>query len=358
MPDRASYSPELLVLPIARNDAALDRIAIAKNRIQSVLDREIVAHQKTLEQKIAEQGPTNMRVDPHLIGHAIFDLRHLNRLADHHHNSTGNKPWYANIGTTAANVQGRLAELAPLYQSVTGGGFGNQTGDALEIVVFKCLDRLYTADPKYAYQGYFDLAAPTNAEGRHPKVQPPKNIGRFATQKEADFLQFGHTAGPLCLECKNYREWIYPHHQIIIDLISKASDLNAVPVLIARRLHYTTRTNLLEPAGIIAHESYFQYYPPEHSELADKVRHKRSLGFTDIIATDEPHERTTKFISKPLPKIAPEMGKRWAANKAALVEYAQGSLNLAQLYNAIGSPAAGNWQELEHEHAVEDPEAQ
>jgi hypothetical protein len=38
---------------------------------------------------------------------------------------------------------------------------------------------------------------------------------------------------------------------------------------------------------------------------------------------------------------------RWFSNKDALVDYAQGTLNLAQLYNAIGSPAAGNWQDFE-----------
>ena len=45
------FSPELLRLPIATNAAALDRIVIAKKRIQSVLDRDTAAHQKTLEQK-------------------------------------------------------------------------------------------------------------------------------------------------------------------------------------------------------------------------------------------------------------------------------------------------------------------
>jgi len=66
-----------------------------------------------------------------------------------------------------------------------------------------------------------------------------------------------HDAGPLCIECKNYREWVYPHDKLISELIVKAADLNAIPVLIARRIHYTTRTNLLEPAGIIAHETYY-----------------------------------------------------------------------------------------------------
>lgn len=172
------------------------------------------------------------------------------------------------------------------------------------------------------------------------------------TTTPGDFLQFGHDCGPLCIECKNYREWIYPHHQIIAELITKAHELGAIPVLVARRLHYTTRTNLLEPAGIIAHESYFQYYPSDQAEIADRAKHKRSLGFTDIMATEEPHERTVRFFSEILPTIAKPMSQKWAANKGALVDYANNQINLAQLYNAIASPAAGNWQELAEEHGA------
>ena len=51
MPDRPIFSQKLLEKEDAKNPAALERIAIAKRRVQSVLDREIVAHQKTLEQK-------------------------------------------------------------------------------------------------------------------------------------------------------------------------------------------------------------------------------------------------------------------------------------------------------------------
>jgi len=40
------------------------------------------------------------------------------------------------------------------------------------------------------------------------------------------------------------------------------------------------------------------------------------------------------------------------AKKPALLDYANGQLNLAQLYNALESPAAGNWKELEHDHAI------
>jgi hypothetical protein len=90
MPDRATFSAELLAHPHAQSEAALDRITIAKKRIQSILDRETVAHQKTLEQKISEQGPTQQRVDPHLVGLAILDLLNLNRLREHNHPGSGN----------------------------------------------------------------------------------------------------------------------------------------------------------------------------------------------------------------------------------------------------------------------------
>ena len=349
MVDRTKFSQELLSKPEAQSPGALDRIGQAKRRIQSILDRQIVANQRTLEQKISDQGPTNQRVDPHLVGLGLFDLLKLNRLRSHFHPKTGTKHWYANPGTADADVNSRLAELAPLYDSVSGHGFGNLTGDALELIVYKCLQEIYDDDPRYPYQGAFHLDKPKNAQGRYHKTQPPKAIGLFSTQKEADFLQFGHAPGALCIECKNYREWIYPHHEAIRDLIVKASELGAIPVLIARRIHYSAMTNLLAPAGIIAHESYYQYYPADQTELAERVKHKNSLGFTDVAATETPHDRTRKFFSNTLPSIVAPMAQRWKANQTALLEYANDDINQAQLYSAIGSPAGGKWKDFSQE---------
>ena len=286
-----------------------------------------------------------MHVDPHLIGLAIVDLLELNRLRGHQH--SGFNAWYANPGTPEQRVNTRLAELGPLYASISGSGFGNLTGDALELIVFKILDRIFQQNARYAYQGYFHLDRPKNPQGRYHKTQPPKTIGRNTTTKEADFLQFGHTAGPLCIECKNYREWIYPHHAVIRETIIKAVELGAIPVLICRRFHYTTIHNFLEPAGIIAHESLYQYFPEDHAELAARVKNARSLGFTDVTATEEPHPRTVQFFERHVPRVIDQMAERWTNNKDALLEYANGDLNLAQLYTAIDSPAGGKWQEFE-----------
>jgi hypothetical protein len=117
-------------------------------------------------------------------------------------------------------------------------------------------------------------------------------------------------------------------------------------VLVARRIQYSTITNFLEPAGIIAHETYFQYFPADQADLATKVKDKRSLGFTDVTATDDPQARTVTFFKTNLPKIVDRMSAQWKANQNALLEYALDQMNLAQLYTEIKSPAGGKWVQL------------
>lgn len=342
------FSKELLQQPDARSAAARARIALAKSRIQSVLDREIVAHQKTLEKKISDQGRNDIRVDPHLVGLALLDLFHLNRIKVHTHPSTGRIKWYSNLLTPQEDVDEKLSTLAPLYAHVSQGDFGNLTGDALEIVTYKCLELVKAARPRFDFQGYWKLEQP-KANGRFQCVKPPKTVGSRSTNKEADFIQFGYEEGGIFIECKNLREWFYPTESRIKELIFAAYELDLIPLLIARRIHYTTKTNFLDPAGIIAHESYFHYYPSDQSNVADQVRDKRSLGFTDVRATETPDKRTIDFFDSKLPGLVSTMAPKWHANKEVLFQYATNEINLAQLYNAIGSRAAGNWIEREEE---------
>lgn len=317
-------------------------------RLPNVLERETVAHQKTLEQKISDQGPSPLRVDPHLLGLAIRELTNERGiLRPYTHNATGATQWYANARANPKIVQKKLDELAPLYAKVSIGNFKNLVGDALEVIVFKALKVLNAAQSRYSFQGALRLDQPKNAFGRYRKIEPPTVISGHETQKLADFILSGFDTGPISIECKNYREWIYPHHDIIKETIQKALETRTTPLLIARRFHYTTIRNFLEPAGIIAHETYYQYYPADQAELADQVKNKRSLGFSDIRATEEPHPRTTKFFERILPRIADNSARMFRANEQAFLDYLGDDINLAQLYNAIGSPAAGNWIETQ-----------
>ncbi len=333
-----TLSHQLLTHPAVHGSTrALDRVNTALKRLPNVLDTQIVAHQKTLEQKISEQGPRSQRVDPHLLGLALRELHKQRRIVTRYEHEPTNTHWFANARIEQAEVAERLKTLAPLYASVAQGEFRNRIGDALEIATQNAIQRLQERSPRHSFSGHFDLSAPLNRQGRVPKTEPPDNISGQKSAKLADFHLHGFDAGPLCIECKNYREWIYPASTILTDLIEKSVGLSATPLLIARRVHYSTISNLLVPAGILVHESYFQYYPPE---LAVRVREKSLLGFTDVTASYEPAARTVRFFTTELPKLVDGAAKRFASNRAALSDFVAGDLSLGQLYVAIGSPGA------------------
>jgi hypothetical protein len=333
-------SAQLLADPIARSPTALARVETAMRRLPNVLETQGVAHQKTLEQKISEQGPKGQQVDPHLLGLAIRELHQHRRIVNRHTHEQTNTHWFANARTSQATVTKHLEILAPLYSQVSQGEFKNRVGDALEIVTQQAILQLQKSAPRHSFSGHFDLSAPLNRQGRVPKTEPPDNISGHRAKKLADFHLHGFDAGPLCIECKNYREWIYPSSSVVTELIEKATALSAIPVLIARRVHYSTIFNLLIPAGVIVHESYYQYYPPEEEELAAKVREKNLLGFTDVTASYEPAPRTIRFFKTELPGLVDEAAARFFANKSALSDYAAHKISLSELYVAIASPAA------------------
>jgi hypothetical protein len=99
----------------------------------------------------------------------------------------------------------------------------------------------------------------------------------------------------------------------------------------------------LAPAGIISHETYSQFYPADQADLAAAVKDKTKLGFTDVSSSEEPPARTLRFFKDTLPTIVSKMAELWGAHRDVLYEFAKGEIHLAQLYNAIDSPASGNW---------------
>ncbi|MGB6286368.1 MAG: hypothetical protein WBG18_18465 [Xanthobacteraceae bacterium] len=79
--------------------------------------------------------------------------------------------------------------------------------------------------------------------------------------------------------------------------------------------------------------------------MATKVKDKRSLGFTDVVASEEPSARTLTFFRDNLPKVVDRVSAKWKENQDVLLGYALDQMNLAQLYTAIKSPAGGKWFE-------------
>jgi hypothetical protein len=57
------------------NEKVEARIDLGRKRLGSVLTRHGVATIRTLEQKIADAGPTNQRIEPVLLGEALSRMR-------------------------------------------------------------------------------------------------------------------------------------------------------------------------------------------------------------------------------------------------------------------------------------------
>ncbi len=295
-----------------------------------------------------------MKVDPHILGLAIMDLLARDVITEHAH--SGVKNWYAYKRIQPEPVAAKLAAIAPVYRSISQGDFPNKVGDALEIILLKTLQTLRNTDPRFNYLGSFLLDRPKNAQGRYVKVEPPQTVSGGTTKKQADFMLMGFEEGIISIECKNYREWLYPSHTQIRELIIKSYETNTLPLLVQRRIHYSTISNFLVPAGIMAHETLLQYYPEDEVALAEDVKRARGLGFTDVTASYDPHDRTKRFFTETLPKIVPSMAGAWAKNRDALYDFALGKQNIAQLYTSIGSPAGGKWKNFGEEASLEGHE--
>src|ERR1700677_1310122 len=61
----------------------LHRLELAKKRIRSVLGRHTIASHRTLEQKIADAGPSNQRINPHVLSNALHRLGTAGELLEH-----------------------------------------------------------------------------------------------------------------------------------------------------------------------------------------------------------------------------------------------------------------------------------
>lgn len=193
-------------------------------------------------------------------------------------------------------------------------------GQALEIAVFRALLAQQTLD----YLGHFDDLDDHDDSTPYSKVDPPSRLsGRSCGKRTLDFivhLSGGSYAG---VEVKNIRQWMYPSRQEIKDFLSKCCALDIVPVLIARRIHFST-FSVFSPCGMLVHQTFNQLYPQTATALAERVKDKHLLGFHDIRLGNQPDSRLFRFIHDNLPNLLPEARAKFDRFKDLLVAYAEG----------------------------------
>lgn len=294
--------------------AAVDRLELAKKRLQSVLASHTIAPWRTLEQKIADAGPLNQRIEPHVLTQARSELTEAGILDGVNPENRGY--WYFLASCPKKARDTRFAELEPIHTALGESAFKLRMGQTLEIAVFRGL-----LQQEMTFCGaYLDLEAHDDSK-LYKKEEPPSSLsGKIIPKGIFDFLLFSKEAGPLGLEVKNVREWLYPDRAEIKDMLAKCCAIDAVPVLIARRMPFIT-SRLLTAAGVIVHQTFNQRFPEADAKLAALAAHKKKLGYHDIRCGNKPDARLLTFLKKNLPKIAPGARERFAKFRDLLSAY-------------------------------------
>lgn len=300
-----------------------ERKQLARKRLASVLGRHGIATSRTLEQKISDAGPTNQRIDPHVLTPVRAEMEKAGVII---RRQAANNTWY-NLqslqNSDPDRVESRLETQAADFRAFSRGGIPQRIGQALEIATYRALGQS-NAD----YFGRFlDLDAHDDST-LYSKTEPPSHIGNrsLGGNQCLDFLVRHPDAGYLGLECKNIREWLYPNRSEITETLSKALTLDCVPVIIARRIPFVTY-KLMTACGIIVHQTYNQLMASADAEIANRVKHKDSLGYHDIRLGNDPDARLLKFIGVDMMNVAVEARRKFEIYKDLLESFSSGELS-------------------------------
>ncbi|MFZ1989751.1 MAG: hypothetical protein WAW96_08260 [Alphaproteobacteria bacterium] len=84
---------------------------------------------------------------------------------------------------------------------------------------------------------------------------------------------------------------------------------------------------VLNPCGLIVHQTYNQLYPAADVALADQARDKNLLGYHDIRTGNQPDARLMKFIGTNLPRVLPESRQKFEDHKDLIEGFVTGETN-------------------------------
>jgi len=338
---RARYAKRLALA----TPKELERLELAKKRIRSVLMRHTVASHRTLEQKIADAGPSNQRINPHVLSNALHALETAGELLER---QEGNGSWLYLHTAPLDLVESRLTEQLALWKLTQDGRLILRLGQTLEIAVYRAM----LPQDSYRFLGAFLDLQEHDDSTAYRKEEPPGVLdGNSIGDRKFDFVLSNSVAGWVGVEVKNKREWIYPGHKDIRDLLAKALTVDAVPVLIARRIPFVT-FRVLSPCGLVIHQTYNQLFPWSERDLAAKLREKTLLGYHDIRLGNDPDIRLKNFLVTNLPKVLPEARARFEQYRDLLDAYARGNMPYEEFAARVRRRQKG--VDEDHDPAEED----
>jgi hypothetical protein len=196
--------------------------------------------------------------------------------------------WFYLVDTPESEWLPRLEELSALHNQLGNQSFTTRLGQSLEIAIYKAL--LQTR--KFEFFGSFPDLAEHDGSLPYFKEEPPGSVSGLTIpgKKHLDFLLL-FERDRVGIEAKNIREWLYPQAPELKELLLKCCAIDAVPVLIARRIPFVT-FRVLNACGVIVHQTYNQRFPESDVALAAKAKDKRLLGYHDIRLGNQPDARS------------------------------------------------------------------
>lgn len=305
---------------MSRKRTTEDRKLLAEKRLRSVLRSHGIAPMRTLEQKISDAGPFNQRIDPHVLNSALHGLVHQEEIV---RDRISNTPWYHLASTPREIVKERWDQLHPVYDRTQDSRFKIRVGQTLEIAVLRSLRELHNSNQRVQFWGDFADLEEHDDSTPYSKIEPRSISGRKSDSGVVDFVVTTPDGIRGAIEVKNTRKWLYPRSHEVIRLLQKALDMDAVPILIARRIAFVT-FYVLNWCGVLVHQTYNQLYPYADNELAELVKNKRLLGYHDVRVGNEPDMRLSRFTTEHLIPLLPEARSRVEEFRDLLEDYASG----------------------------------
>lgn len=253
-----------------------------------------------LEAKICEAGPGDKRPNPVSLNAALQRLVSAHKIQIIPKRTANETPFYAStyVDITTESFQAVLDKRRHLYLIHKGLADRNEyCSEILERIVDSALVR---------------SGVVSEFVTRFPNPNVPRDRPLDFVVRINDVLWGG--------EDKNYREWLYPESWEIWSTISKCCEIDAVPILIARKIPYVSFL-FFGKAGMVGFQTHFQYFHPTCSEELARVKDVDGLGYKDISCTLEPPDYLIRFLSTTIPRIGPDFQRRFSQTKDVLLHF-------------------------------------
>jgi len=304
---------------------------VAERRVLNILRQRKVASRRQLEAKISEAGPPIMRAQPHHIGNALNKLQKSEQVRIIDYVSAGggrqSTPLFG-LSTWNPNSQqdmDRLNRVKAAYQDFLTISQNEDFGKSLEAIVQSAI----TLSGQYSW---------FNDPGQPPSAGTMISGIRLTAEGGPLDHYIMHLSPPgikIGVEDKNYREWIYADNPQIRQLLGKCQAQDLLPVLVTRKVHFTTRL-LFSFLGAVAFQTHYQCFPLKYAERLAEARHKDGLGFADIRFTEDPPQHVVRLFSEYLPRLIQPSWEKFRNNTEIIKAYVDEEIDYLHLLTELG----------------------